>query len=1045
MKLLNKIFGTKNERDIKKLGPRVQAVNALESSIEKLDDAQLRSRLGELKVQVTNQLKDTKKNHDELTKDEINAALDPISDEAFAIVREASKRVLGMRHYDVQLIGGMVLNSGRIAEMKTGEGKTLVATLPAVLNTLSGGAVHVITVNDYLATRDAEWMGRIYRFLGLEVGVVFSRQGDISKQKAYQADITYGQNNEFGFDYLRDNMKFALRDYKQRGHTYAIIDEVDSILIDEARTPLIISGPAEDNTPDYVRANKIVPQLRKDEHYTIDEKSRSVLLTEQGVFKAEQLSGLDNLYDPTNIAQLHHLNQALKAHALYKRDTDYVVDGGEVIIVDEHTGRLMPGRRWSDGLHGAIEAKENVKIQNETQTLATVTFQNYFRMYQKLSGMTGTADTEAEEFAKTYDLDTLVIPTNKPIARIDDDDLIFKTELEKFNAIADDIEENHGSGTPILVGTTSVERSEVLSRLLKKKKVEHNVLNAKLHRQEAGIVAQAGKLGRVTIATNMAGRGTDILLGGNPEYMARTEVAAKMHETDDPADQVAEFAFLSGRADLINVERLAEKDKKDGKFVLQWEERIEELRQEAEDEGKPFVIPEDMPQSVEEVRERVYEERLAWYREAVRLYEACLPGHEAECKKEKEKVLAAGGLRCIGTERHESRRIDNQLRGRAGRQGDPGSSRFYLSLEDDLMRIFGSDKMIRIMETLGMEDGVPIEHKMVTKSIANAQKRVEGMHFDSRKNLVEYDDVNNHQRKAVYSLRKRILENDPAREEVEGLAPPRREVIFELAFDLLEELIVQTTMIHCPEKAPPAEWKVGEIEKAVFELTGVQVDLGGNRGDRDDIMDKCFGELEVFLRAKAERVGEDIFASLSAFLYLQTIDARWKEHLQHMDHLREGIHMRAYGQKDPKQEYKKEGYNMFLSMRSAVRDEVLEKLFRAEISTSEEESRAELDRMRRERRRRNRKGAKQQNASHPGNAGAPLPAPAGPPMPRAPSAPTGTPIPVGGMPSSTGGAPGPMPTGLPRGPRPPAGGGDAGNRAQRRRQKSGGKKRVRLK
>ena len=956
MSIFAKVFGTKNDREIKRLQPRVQAINALEDKIKALSDEALAARIGELKGQVTgavDALVAKKGGEDKVTKDDVNGVLDPHLHETFAIVREAGRRVLGMRHYDVQLIGGMVLHEGKISEMKTGEGKTLVATLPAVFNALTSRGVHVVTVNDYLATRDAEWMGRIYRFLGMQVGVVVPHQGDRIKKEAYRSDITYGQNNEFGFDYLRDNMKFALKDYAQRGHGFAIVDEVDSILIDEARTPLIISGPSDEDTESYLRANAIIPKLRKDEDFTIDEKARQVLLTETGVTKCEQLVGVENLYEPVNIDKLHRLTQALRAHTLYKRDVDYVVEKGDVVIVDEHTGRLMYGRRWSDGLHGAVEAKEGVKVQAETQTLATISFQNYFRMYRKLSGMTGTADTEAEEFAKIYNLDVILIPTNRKVSRIDEQDLIYKTEGEKVDAIVDDIKTANAKGQPVLVGTVSVEKSEVLANRLKKLGIDHQVLNAKRHKDEATIVAQAGHLGAVTIATNMAGRGTDILLGGNAEYLARQEVAKQIGESKE---QVAEFAFLTGRADLINIEKLAERDAKDVKFTSVWEVRIAEDKEKAEAAaaaGETYESPADLPKSMDEIRARIKADRIDFYRKSVALYAEVLPRFEAQCAADKEKVKAAGGLRIVGTERHESRRIDNQLRGRAGRQGDPGSSRFYMSLQDDLMRIFGSDKMIRVMEMLGMEDGVPIEHKMVTSSIANAQKRVEGMHFDSRKNLIEYDDVMNQQRKAVYSLRRRVLDGKDLREMI---------------FDLVEEAVVQSVQINCPDKTSPNEWKVAVIADEMKALTGVSVDLVG-LNDRDDIMDKCFAELERFYLAKEQQVGPDALRQLESYLYLQTIDAQWKAHLHQMDHLREGIHLRGYGQKDPKQEYKKEGFRMFAATMGRIRDEVLEKVFKAQLVRQNTEE--ELARLKKQREQQAAALAKRMQAVLPGGASAP--------------------------------------------------------------------------
>jgi preprotein translocase subunit SecA len=996
--LLSAIFGTKNDRELKPLTARAVAIGTLEERIKRLSDDEMASRIAALKVEIQKQVKEKKApklaKGEDLNREEMNAILDPYLNETFALVREAGKRVMGMRHYDVQLIGGMVLHSGRVSEMKTGEGKTLVATCPAVLNALTGDSVHVVTVNDYLATRDAEWMSRIYRFLGLTCGVVVPHQPDRQKREAYQSDITYGQNNEFGFDYLRDNMKFSLKDYMQRGHGLAIVDEVDSILIDEARTPLIISGASDENVEGYKAANSIVPQLRKDEHYTIDEKSRQVIFTEAGVTRAEQLVGVANLYDPVNIEKLHRLTQSLRAHTLYKRDVDYVIEKGEVVIVDEHTGRLMYGRRWSDGLHGAVEAKENVKVQPETRTLATVSFQNYFRMYRKLSGMTGTADTEAEEFAKIYNLDVILIPTNKKIQRVDDQDLIYKTEREKFDAIATDIEAAHTKGQPVLVGTVSVEKSEVLANLLKKKGIAHQVLNAKKHKDEAGIVAQAGKKGAVTIATNMAGRGTDILLGGNPEFMARLAVAQALGHDPSRAEtaadedagpkpiQVAEYGFLTGRSDLINIEKLAERDAKDPRFLAQFELKMQEWAEAVEmseklGESIAANRPADVPADLDDARARVKAERLGFYQRCVELYEHELQKAERECAAAKEEVKAAGGLRIVGTERHESRRIDNQLRGRAGRQGDPGSSRFYLSLQDDLMRIFGGDKMIRLMEMLGMKDGEPIEHKMVTSSIADAQKRVEGMHFDSRKNLIEYDDVMNQQRKSIYGLRRRILEG-------RGLK--------DLILDLVEAAIINSVQNHCPEKAPPSEWKVDAVVNDMKETLGVSVDLTGQR-DRNDIMDRCFAEAERYYNEKEQSLTPDLMRQIESFLYLQVIDEAWKQHLSTMDHLREGIHLRSYGQKDPKQEYKKEGYNLFVGMKARVRDETLDKVFKAQV-VRREEGEAELQRLQAERDQRRAASRAANRRANTRSAIAPTPGPAAPPAPstrpQASSTPTST-------------------------------------------------------
>ncbi len=921
MGLFSKIFGTKNDREVRALDPIVQAINSLENETRQKSDHELLSSIQTLKENISKDILRMESNNKNPKKDDYNLILDPVLPKVFAIVREAGVRVLNMRHYDVQLVGGINLHRGRISEMKTGEGKTLVATLPLVLNSLCGKGVHLVTVNDYLASRDAEWMGRIYRFLGLSVGVVVPQTGERAKKEAYLSDITYGQNNEFGFDYLRDNMKFRLSDYMQRDHFFAVVDEVDSILIDEARTPLIISGPSEQSTATYQVANEVVPKLRKDSDYSIDEKSRAVMLTESGIEKSEQLLNIKNLYDPANIEYLHHLSQSLRAHSLFKRDVDYVIEQGEVIIVDEHTGRLMHGRRWSDGLHQAVEAKENVRVQAENQTLATITFQNYFRMYKKLSGMTGTADTEAEEFAKIYDLDVLVIPTNKALLRKDEQDLIYKTEAEKFKAVASDIERAHAKDQPVLVGTVSVEKSELLSRWLKKLNIPFHVLNAKKHRDEAAIVAQAGRLGAVTIATNMAGRGTDIVLGGDAEFMARSRVAQAMHET---TEQIAQFGFLTGRPDLINTEKLAERDSSDRAFISELDERINKLREEGVEPTK-----QGLPSTIEEAQKLIFQERKAFYDQAVNLYADELKKAVAICQAEKVKVLEAGGLRIVGTERHESRRIDNQLRGRAGRQGDPGSSLFYLSLQDDLMRIFGSDRMIGMMERLGMEDDVPIEHPWVTKSIANAQKRVEGFHFDSRKQLIEYDDVMNQQRNTIYSLRRRVLNGHGMREMI---------------FDLVEQAVVNLVVMAAPEKASSSEWKLTQLEKDIEQLFGMKIELASFNGGREELMDHIFETISVFYDAKEKGIGESVIRQIEHFVYLQTIDRRWKEHLQAMDHLREGIHFRGYAQKDPKQEYKKEGFYIFSNMMSFIRDEVLEKVFKVEIKQeSSDKAREEME------------------------------------------------------------------------------------------------------
>ncbi len=830
--VLKKIIGSKNEREIRRLRPIVEEINGLEPRMEKCTDAELRAYTDLFKERL-------KKGED----------LDDILPEAFAVVREVARRKVGMRHFDVQLMGGIVLHEGKIAEMKTGEGKTLVATLPLYLNALTGRGVHLVTVNDYLAKRDAQWMGPIYHALGLSVGVIqhdasFLYDPDYipsdqrlfhlrpcSRKEAYLADITYGTNNEFGFDYLRDNMKFSLEEYVQRELYYAIVDEVDSILIDEARTPLIISGPAEESTEKYYEIDRIIPHLKRDIHFTVDEKARTVMLTEEGVSRVEELLGIDNLYDPRNIETLHHVNQALKAHVLFKRDVDYVVKDGKVIIVDEFTGRLMPGRRWSDGLHQAIEAKEGLRIEAENQTLASITFQNYFRMYEKLAGMTGTADTEAVEFKEIYGLDVVVIPTNKPMIRIDHPDMVYKTEKAKFDAVVREIKELHRMGRPVLVGTVSIEKSERLSKLLKRQGIPHNVLNAKYHEKEAEIIAQAGRLGAVTISTNMAGRGTDILLGGNPEYLA--------------------FA-KAGR------------DKESPEY------------------------------------KKAYEE------------------FKKICEEEKKKVIELGGLHIIGTERHESRRIDNQLRGRAGRQGDPGSSRFYLSLEDDLMRIFGSDRISSIMGRLGMEEDQPIEHKLVSKAIENAQRKVEAHNFDIRKHLLEYDDVMNQQRTTIYAMRKQILAQ-------EGL----RDLVMEFIDDVVTDLVDT----YVDEKGYPEDEELKALEEAINKTFGLSLDLRAEADGlrRDDLVEFVGERVKEAYRKREEEFGEEILSYLEKMIMLQTMDTLWKDHLLNMDHLKEGIGLRGYGQKNPLNEYKREGFELFAEMINRMKHEVVERLFMVQL------------------------------------------------------------------------------------------------------------------
>jgi preprotein translocase subunit SecA len=946
---IKKLFGTSHERTVARLRPKVEQINAMEKEISKLSDADLKGKTAEFKEKLDN-----------------GATLDDILVPAFAVCREAGKRVLKMRHFDVQLIGGMVLHSGSIAEMRTGEGKTLVATLPCYLNALEGKGVHVVTVNDYLARRDAEWMGRLYGFLGMSTGVVVNQQGDAEKRIAYRSDITYGQNNEFGFDYLRDNMKFSALEYQQRGLHYAIVDEVDSILIDEARTPLIISGQGERSSDKYKVVSEMIPRLKIERHYALDEKAHSVTLTDEGVELAQKmLSGIGaikgkNLYDPANLETLHILNQCLRAHTLYKRDVNYLVREGKILIVDEFTGRILAGRRWSDGLHQAVEAKENVRIQEESRTMATITFQNLFRIYKKLSGMTGTADTEAAEFHSTYKLDVTMIPTNRKIVREDQHDVVYKTEKEKFTAVVQDIMDHTEAGIPILVGTTSVEKSSALSKILAKKDIKHEVLNAKQHENEAYVVAQAGRKGSVTVSTNMAGRGTDILLGGNPEMLAKWEFK---QQNRIPEAEPEEFEAL-----------------------------VEKLKKECADEGA-------------EVRE-------------------------------------LGGLYIIGTERHESRRIDNQLRGRAGRQGDPGASKFYLSLEDDLMRIFAGDRVKSLMERMGMPDNEPIEHPWVTKSVENAQKKVEERNFDMRKNVLEYDDVMNSQRKTIYDLRQQLLagryspdvvdeEGKPtgekrpvkASKEITELVLPKvgafigmhcedpilphdeegnpkdlgekdfkktkknklvetaelrrlfysgdrsrrftgwgvplqlegrenkvLEVYKEAAelvplalteqreriLDLMDKLISAMVEESCPTNRPPEDWEWGGIFEGVKETFGIDLpDDVAEFGEPEALAHHIFDEVEKRYLEREKEVGLETMLTIFRQIYLEELDRAWVDHLTDMEHLRDGIGLRGYGQKDPKQEYKKEGFNIFVQMVARVSNTVMQKLMHVEVRRQE--------------------------------------------------------------------------------------------------------------
>jgi preprotein translocase subunit SecA len=936
---IKKVFGTSHERAIRRMRPRVEAINALEDNMKALSDAELRAKTPEFREKIDN-----------------GATVEDLLVEAFAVCREASRRALRMRHYDVQLIGGMVLHNGCIAEMRTGEGKTLVATLPCYLNALEGKGVHVVTVNDYLATRDAEWMGKIYKFLGMSVGTVVHSQTDADKKRAYRSDITYGQNNEFGFDYLRDNMKFSALEYAQRPLHYAIVDEVDSILIDEARTPLIISGQGERSSEKYRTINEVIPRLKLDEHYVVDEKGHSVTLTDLGVEAAQKLLGISNLYDPVHLETLHIMNQCLRAHTLYKRDVNYMVaPDGKVLIIDEFTGRVLPGRRWSDGLHQAVEAKENVPVQEESRTMATITFQNLFRLYKKLSGMTGTADTEAAEFHSTYKLDVVIIPTNKPIVRSDNEDVVYKTEREKFTAVIKELMEFHERGQPVLVGTTSVEKSAAIAKILQKRGIPHNVLNAKHHAKEAQVIAQAGRKGAITVSTNMAGRGTDIILGGNPEMMAKIE-------------------FL-------------------------------------ESSRLPDAEPEEFQKLVEK--------------------------HEKECAVERGEVVELGGLHILGTERHESRRIDNQLRGRAGRQGDPGSSRFYLSLEDDLMRIFAGDKVKNLMDRMGMPDDEPIEHPWVTKSVRNAQEKVEERNFDIRKNLLEYDDVMSAQRKTVYTMRQQLLEGRYQPEEVDEEGKPIGDVkTFESRQAIVDDVVPRVTEVlgmfaETPIRANPAAdgaknghgavipreafekvklVELGHLQSEVYQWWGVKIDIDGREEDgvglydeltslvplalteqRERMLDlvdrivgamveescplnktpddwdwsgiregfvehfgispgddiEALGDQEMLARAlydrafkvieaKEKELGIELICRVFRHLYLEEIDRAWVEHLTNMDHLRDGIGLRGYGQKDPKQEYKKEGYNLFVNMMAQVCSQVVTNMLRFKVRRQEE-------------------------------------------------------------------------------------------------------------
>ena len=809
--ILKKIIGTKNERELKRIQPLVEKTNSFEEEYKALSDEQLRAKTPFFKERL-----------------EQGEELDALLPEAFAAVREAARRTVNMRHFDVQLIGGVILHEGKIAEMATGEGKTLVATLPVYLNALTGLGVHVITVNDYLAKRDAEWMGPVYEFLGLSVGVIVHGLDDDERKIAYASDVTYGTNNEFGFDYLRDNMKYSIDECVHREYNYAIVDEVDSILIDEARTPLIISGPAEESTDKYYKINRLIYQLKQDKDFMVDEKAKSAYLTEEGVARIEKLINIDNLYDPKYVDLLHHVNQALKAHNLFQRDVDYIVKDGQVIIVDEFTGRLMPGRRFSDGLHQALEAKENVKIERENQTLATVTFQNYFRMYKKLAGMTGTADTEAVEFKKIYNLDVTVIPTNKSLIRTNYADVVYRTEKEKFKAAIEEIEDLYKRGKPVLVGTLSIDKSERVAETLKRKGIPHHILNAKNHESEAEVIAQAGRSKAVTISTNMAGRGTDILLGGNPIFLA--------------------LNMAKGQKDT-----------------------------------------EEFAKALEEAKKI--------------------------CEKDKEEVIKLGGLHILGTERHESRRIDNQLRGRAGRQGDPGSSRFYVSLEDEIMRLFGGDKVSPMLAKLGMTEDMPIEHPFISKAIENAQTRVEGHNFEIRKYLLDYDNVMNKQRETVYGMRREFMENGDVRDRV---------------LDMIDEICENLVFDCAPEKVYPEEWDMVSLKNRIFETFFFHIDLDSldlKSMTREGLFDIVKEKVLAVYERKDKEFGDGELKALERYIALNSLDMHWKEHLLALDHLKEGIGLRGYAQKDPLREYQRESFELVLDMLDRVKMDTVRKLF----------------------------------------------------------------------------------------------------------------------
>jgi preprotein translocase subunit SecA len=917
-----RFIGTKHERDVKRIQPLVEAINALEPQMKDLSDQEIGARTVALRAEVQARFEGLDRDDPDY-KRKMQEALEPAIVPAFAVAREAGRRTMGMRHFDVQLIGGIVLHQGKIAEMKTGEGKTLVATLGAYLNSLTGKGVHIVTVNDYLARRDAEWMGPIFKMLGLTVGVIVHDLDDVQRKAAYAADVTYGTNNEFGFDYLRDNMKYDLKDCVQRGHHFAIVDEVDSILIDEARTPLIISGPAEESTDKYYRIDKIIPKLIRDIDFTVDEKMRTATPTEEGVSKTERLLNLGNLYDPANMDINHHVYQALRAHVLFEKDVDYVVKDGEVIIVDEFTGRQMPGRRWSDGLHQAVEAKEGVKIERENQTLATITFQNYFRMYSKLSGMTGTAETEAPEFDKIYKLEVVAIPTNKTLIRIENPDVVYRTEAEKFEAAVNGIIQEDGSraggvrqyfesGQPVLVGSISIEKSEKIAELLKKAGISHQVLNAKQHEREAKVIAQAGRKGAVTVSTNMAGRGTDILLGGNPEAMTRDYVLKnKLAIPYSPAPSVllvaagtetpaqADAAIQSGGAAGAGQAGGGSNGTGSAEMVL------------FQQEGKIFQVPLDQ-------------------------WKPMYDQFAAECRVEHDEVVAMGGLHILGTERHEARRIDNQLRGRAGRQGDPGSSRFFLSLEDDLLRIFGGERVKALMFRLGMTEGVPIESRIISKRIENAQKAVEAQNFEARKHLLEYDDVMNKQRETIYSLRRSFLEGRD-----------QKEFVLERA-DAIVNQLVET---YCPREQHPDQWNVTQftnefLNQFGFDPKAAGIDVQGL--SHDQLADTLREKVEARYAEKETLFSPQTLRWLERHILLDIVDAQWKDHLLTLDHLKEGIGLRGYGQKDPLVEFKKEAFTLFDELMDRIDTEAVRFLFLMQPAKPEDEAKQIEQRQRRQ-------------------------------------------------------------------------------------------------